>query len=232
MARIMVVDDDEGVVRLIKRALRHRDFTVTAARNGLEALQLLESQKPDIVVLDVMMPKINGFQVCQHMRTNPALASIPILFLTARETVEDKIAGFEAGADDYVTKPFHLGELELRLKSLLRRAIDVSPGGRLTIGRLCLDPDALTVEGAGEPVRLTRTEFALLYYLASHAGEVISTERLLQEVWSYLPGTGNQSLVRMHVLNLRRKIEKDPQCPTILCTVPRHGYVVRATDAD
>jgi len=232
MARIMIVDDDEGVVRLIKRALRHRDFTVIAAHNGLEALQMLESQRPDLVVLDVMMPKVNGFQVCRHMRTNPALASIPILFLTAREAIEDKIAGFEAGADDYVTKPFHLGELELRLKSLLRRAIDMSPGGPLTIGRFCLDPDDLTVVDDGVATQLTRTEFDLLYYLASHAGEVISTERLLQEVWGYLPGTGNQSLVRMHVLNLRRKIEKHPQRPTVLCTVPRHGYVIRVTGAD
>lgn len=228
MARIMVVDDDESVIRFIERALRRYNHTVIAARNGLEALQLLESTRPDLIVLDIMMPKVNGLQVCRHMRADPALASIPILFLTAKETIDDKIAGFEAGGDDYLTKPFHLTELELRLKALLRHVGDTAPRGPLAIGRLRMDPDQRTLAVDGRSVELTPMEFELFYYLLAHEGEVISTRRLLRDVWGYPPGTGNRSLVRMHVLNLRRKTEKDPRHPTLLCTVPRHGYVIHA----
>lgn len=232
MARIMVVDDDESVIRFIERALKRYNHTVIAARNGLEALQLLESTRPDLIVLDVMMPKVNGLQVCRHMRADPALASIPILFLTAKETIDDKIAGFEAGGDDYLTKPFHLAELELRLKALLRHVADTPPRGPLAIGRLRIDPDQRTLAVDGRSVELTPMEFELFYYLLAHEGEVISTRRLLRDVWGYPPGTGNRSLVRMHVLNLRRKTEKDARHPTLLCTVPRHGYVIHAGQPD
>jgi len=228
----MIVDDDEGVIRLIERALSRHNHTIIAAANGLEAIQLLESESPDLVVLDLVMPKVNGLQVCRHMRGDPAYASIPILFLTAREAIDDKIAGFEAGADDYLTKPFHLAELELRLESLLRHAPDSSPISLLAAGRLSIDLEARTVAVDGQSVLLTPVQFELLYYLASHAGEVVSSERLLREVWGYPPGTGNHSLVRMHVLNLRRKVETDPKHPTLLCTVPRHGYVIRVTSAE
>lgn len=232
MARIMVVDDDESVIRFIERALKRYNHTVIAARNGLQALQLLESTRPDLIVLDIMMPKVNGLQVCRHMRADPALASIPILFLTAKETIDDKIAGFEAGGDDYLTKPFHLTELELRLKALLRHVADTAPSGPLAIGRLRIDPDQRTLAVDGRSVELTPMEFVLFYYLLAHEGEVISTGRLLRDVWGYPPGTGNRSLVRMHVLNLRRKTEKDPRHPTLLCTVPRHGYVIHAGQSD
>jgi len=232
MARIMVVDDDESVIRLIQRALRRHNHTVIAAANGLEALQLLESARPDIVVLDLMMPKVNGLQVCRHMRDDSTLVSIPILFLTAKDSIDDKIAGFEAGGDDYLTKPFHLAELELRLKALLRHIGEAVPSGPLAVGGIRVDPDDRTVVVDGRSVELTPVEFELFHYLVAHEGEVISTEQLLRDVWGYPPETGNHSLVRMHVLNLRRKTEKDPRRPTLICTVPRHGYVIHATPSD
>jgi len=233
MARIMVVDDDESVTRLVGRALHRRNHTVISARNGLEALQLLETTRPDLVILDLMMPKVDGLQVCRYMRDDSALASIPILFLTAKETIDDKIAGFEAGADDYLTKPFHLAELEMRLTVLLRQTgVPAPPCGPLTLGQLHIDPDERTVMVGGKAVELTPMEFEMFYYLAAREGEVISTQRLLRDVWGYPQGTGNHSLVRMHVLNVRRKIEKDPRHPTLICTVPRHGYVIHATAPD
>ena len=228
MARIMVVDDDEGVIRLIKRALLRHNHTVIAAQSGREAIALLQDERPDLIILDVLMPDVNGIQVCRFMRTHPRLASIPILFLTSREEIQDKIAGFEAGGDDYLTKPFHLDELALRVRALLRRAVSSRPPtGPLAMGTIRIDPASGQAQVRGISVSLTPIEFKLLYYMVSHAGEIVSSERLLRDVWNYAPRTGNFSLVRMHVLNLRRKIEEDPRHPQLIRTVPRHGYVLR-----
>jgi DNA-binding response OmpR family regulator len=166
--------------------------------------------------------------VCRHMRMHPSLCSVPILFLTAKQDIESKIMGFEAGGDDYLTKPFDVSELEARVKALLRHTIKAPPSGVLAVGPVRVDPDSGAASIHGHPVDLTPVEFELLYYLTMHAGEVLPTERLLQEVWGYPPGTGNPSLVRMHVLNLRRKIEENPARPALLCTVPRHGYTLKA----
>jgi len=228
MARIMVVDDDENVLDIIMRALRRHDHAVIIARNGREAIDQLLVNRPDLVILDIVMPQVTGIRVCQYMRTSPALSSIPILFLTVKERIEDKIAGFEAGADDYLTKPFDLHELELRVKALLRHSGRGVPEGLLSVSGISVDPDTHHVQVHGDLVELTPVEFELLYFLVAHAGQAVSTERLLQEVWGYPAGTGNPSLVRMHVLNLRRKIETDPQNPVRLCTVPRHGYMFAA----
>jgi DNA-binding response OmpR family regulator len=160
------------------------------------------------------------------IRSTPILANTPILFLTIKEQIEDKIAGFEAGGDDYLTKPFNLNELEMRVRALLRRTANASPSGRLQVGALDIDPHSSEVRVGDVVIDLTSVEFELLYYLVSHAGEVLPTERLLQDVWGYPPGTGNASLVRMHILNLRRKIEPDPSNPLLLRTVPRHGYTI------
>jgi DNA-binding response OmpR family regulator len=229
MARIMVVDDEEFVVDIIGHALRTQKHIIVSAYNGQQAIELLQRHRLDLVILDIIMPGLDGLQVCRFMRRHPKLASIPVIFLTARERVEDRIAGFEAGADDYLTKPFNLIELQLRVKALLRRAAQVSPTGMLTVGRLSIDSDSKQAVVNGRPLTLTPMEFELLYYLVSHAGEVIAAERLLQEVWNYPPGAGSSSLVRMHVLNLRRKLEQDPGHPVHLRTVPRHGYVLQAS---
>ena len=228
MARIMIVDDDAYVVEVVNRALRRQGHIILTAQDGREAIEILRGQRPDLILLDVVMPHISGIQVCKYVRTNPTLSAIPILFLTIKERIEDKIVGFEAGADDYLTKPFNLNELELRVKALLRHSANAVPQGPLNVGALHIDPGSGRASIDGKPVELTSVEFELLYYLVSHAGEVHSTERLLQEVWGYPPGTGNSSLVRMHVLNVRRKIEQDPSNPTLLCTIPRHGYTVSA----
>jgi len=158
---------------------------------------------------------------------SPTWLLCPILFLTARSKIEDKIEGFEAGADDYLTKPFDLRELELRVRALLRRSMpSEAPKTLLEIGPLSLDPRTFKLGVDGKVLLLTPVEFELLYYLMKHAGEVISTERLLQEVWEYPPGTGDPNLVRAHIKNLRSKIEPSPSNPTYIRTISRHGYII------
>jgi DNA-binding response OmpR family regulator len=227
MARILVVDDDRDVAGTIERTLKRKDHQVSVAYSGVQALQLIQGQCPDLVVLDIMMPRMDGIEVCQRIRTLPNVASVPILFLTAKGKIEDKIVGFEAGADDYLTKPFDLRELELRVKALLRRSLPTEvPKAPLQVGSLSLDPRTFELSVDNNTLLLTPVEFELLYYLMSHAGEVISTERLLQEVWEYPPGTGDPNLVRAHIRNIRSKIEPAPDNPTYIKTVSRHGYII------
>jgi DNA-binding response OmpR family regulator len=227
MACILVVDDDRDVAGTIERTLRRRDHEVSVAYSGAQALQLIQSQCPDLVVLDIMMPRMDGIEVCHRIRSLPNVATVPILFLTAKGKIEDKIEGFEAGADDYLTKPFDLRELELRVRALLRRSLpSEAPKVPLRVGDLSLDPRTFKLNVNGDVLLLTPVEFELLYYLMEHAGEVISTERLLREVWEYPPGTGDPNLVRAHIKNLRSKIEPTPTNPTYIRTISRHGYVV------
>lgn len=227
MARILVVDDDRDVAGTIERTLRRKDHQVVVAYSGVQALQLIQGQRPDLVVLDIMMPRMDGIEVCQRIRTLPNVASVPILFLTAKGKIEDKIVGFEAGADDYLTKPFDLRELDLRVKALLRRSLPTEvPKAPLEVGSLSLDPRTFELNVEDEVLLLTPVEFELLYYLMRHAGEVVSTERLLQEVWEYPPGTGDPNLVRAHIRNIRSKIEPAPDNPTYIKTISRHGYVI------
>jgi DNA-binding response OmpR family regulator len=229
MARILVVDDDRDVAGTVERTLRRKAHEVVVAYGGAQALQLIKQQCPDLVVLDIMMPRMDGIEVCQRIRTLPNVASVPILFLTAKGKIENKIEGFEAGADDYLTKPFDLRELELRVRALLRRSMpSEAPKASLEVGALALDPRTFKLNVDGHVLLLTPVEFELLYYLMKHAGEVISTERLLQEVWEYPPGTGDPNLVRAHIKNLRAKIEPSPTDPTYIKTISRHGYIVAA----
>lgn len=226
MACIMVVDDEDSVVHMLNYVLSRLGHAVIAAQDGAQALELLQGTKPDLVILDVKMPKVDGLQLCRYIRANPRLASLPVLMFSVKGLPEERIAGLEAGADDYLVKPCNLIELELRVKALLRRAEQAALDRLLHIGPLRLDPERHQASLAGKPLKLTPVEFELLHYMALHAGEVLSAERLLQEVWAYPPGTGNPSLVRMHVLNLRRKLEADPRHPCYLRTVPRHGYIL------
>ena len=227
MARILVVDDDRDVAGTIERTLKRKGHQVVVAYGGVQALQLIQGQRPDLVVLDIMMPRMDGIEVCQRIRTLPNVASVPILFLTAKGKIEDKIVGFEAGADDYLTKPFDLRELELRVKALLRRSLPTEvPKTPLKIGSLSLDPRTFELSVDNNILLLTPVEFELLYYLMRHAGEVVSTERLLQEVWEYPPGTGDPNLVRAHIRNIRSKIEPEPDNPTYIKTISRHGYLI------
>jgi DNA-binding response OmpR family regulator len=228
MARILAVDDDEAVLGVIHRALSMAGHTVVAERSSREALALLaRDQDFDLVILDIVMADPDGIRVCQTMRMNPLVARLPILFLTAKGAIDDRITGLQAGADDYMPKPFDLRELELRVEALLRYSTTGAEGGRrVRSGLLELDRALGSARVDGRAVELTPIEFDLLNYFVAHAGEVISSDRLLHDVWGYPTGVGNTSLVRMHMLNLRRKIEEDPGQPRYLRTVPRHGYVL------
>ncbi|MHB0856280.1 MAG: response regulator transcription factor [Anaerolineae bacterium] len=227
MARVLVVDDDHGVRNLIARALARRGHTLSLAEDGRQAIGILRRETPDLAILDVVMPLANGLDVCRFMRAQPQLRRLPILFLTQRQALEDKVEAFGAGADDYLTKPFALTELELRVAALLRRAPMVAQELISAMG-VALNPNDSSVTVNGRSVSLTPVEFDLLRYLVEHAGQTVTADHLLGAVWAYPGETGSTSLVRTHILNLRRKIENDPSHPTFLRTVPHHGYMIVA----
>jgi DNA-binding response OmpR family regulator len=226
---ILVVDDDEDVAETIERTLRRAGHVVAVAHRGADALQMARQRHPDLVVLDIMMPGMNGIDVCRHLRANPDLAPAPILFLTARGEIADKIEGFEAGADDYLTKPFDLRELELRVKALLRRTRrdgEERPQERLEVGPLVLNCNTFEISTPQQTVLLTPVEFELLHFLMTNPGKVFSTDQLLQRVWGYPPGTGMPDLVRVHIKNIRDKIEPAPRSPIYLRNMLRRGYMI------
>ncbi len=229
MARILVVDDDDAVLGVAERTLSYAGHEVITASGGQRALDMLaRGPVPDLVILDIVMPAPDGIQVCRTLRTNALTRTVPILFLTARGAIDDRLLGLEAGADDYMPKPFDLRELELRVEALLRYRTPADGSAPILVGAVALDPQTGGARVDGRPLSLTPVEFGLLEYLCGHAGEVISSDRLLREVWGYPAGTGDAAVVRMHVLNLRRKLEVDPTQPRYLLTVPRQGYVLQA----
>jgi DNA-binding response OmpR family regulator len=228
MAKVLVADDEETVAQAIEHALR-RDHQVWVTHNGIEALKAARQVNPDLIVLDIVMPGMSGLEVCRELRHDPLLKSIPILFLTGLIRVEDKIEGFEAGADDYLTKPFDIRELTWRVKAILRRAeveLPVVKASQIKIGMLTLDCQAYEVDTGDKKVLLTPIEFCLLYHLMTHPDDIFSSERLLHEVWDYPSDTGSPDLVRMHIRNLRHKIEPDSRNPRFILTVSRHGYTI------
>jgi DNA-binding response OmpR family regulator len=232
---ILVVDDEEDVAETIQRSLRRVGHEVLVTHRGADALQLARQRSPDLIILDIMMPGMNGIEVCRHMRANPQLAPIPILFLTARGEIADKIEGFEAGADDYLVKPFDLRELELRVKALLRRtqpSDEEKATERIEVGDLVLNCRTFEIKTPDRTVLLTPVEFELLEFLMTNAGKVFSADELLQRVWGYPPGTGMPDLVRVHIKNIRDKIEPAPNSPHYLKNVLRRGYKVSTDESD
>jgi DNA-binding response OmpR family regulator len=228
MPSILVVDDEEPVAQTIEHALR-RDYQVWAVYSAIEALKMARRINPDLIILDILMPGMDGLEACRELRRDPILKSVPILFLTALGRVEDKIEGFEAGADDYLSKPFDIRELMLRVKAILRRGTAERREVRLSrieVGGLTLDCQTYQVDTGGPKVLLTPVEFDLLYHLMSHPNDIFSSERLLHEVWDYPSDVGSPDLVRMHIKNLRRKIEPDSNHPRFILTIPRHGYTI------
>jgi DNA-binding response OmpR family regulator len=226
---VLVVDDEVDVTNMISRSLMLGGFEVMVAHRGADALQLARHRKPSLVVLDIMMPGMNGIDVCRHVRANPELRAVPILFLTARHEIEDKIDGFEAGADDYLTKPFDLREMELRVRALLRRSrhdLTATDLERIEVGELVLDCNSYEITAPDRVVLLTPVEFELVHFLMRHPGHVYSADDLLQEVWGYPPGTGMPDLVRVHIKNLRDKIELAPRDPKYIRNVLRRGYMI------
>jgi two-component system, OmpR family, response regulator MprA len=220
--RILVVDDDAGVRQAVGRALAFEGYDVTQAGDGAEALRLIAASRPDAMVLDVVMPEVGGLDVCRDLRATGD--DLPILVLTARHSVADRVAGLDAGADDYLVKPFALEELLARLRALLRR-VDASADEVLSVGDLELSPGSRRVERAGEPIGLTRTEFNLLELLVRNAGQVLTRELILDRVWGYDFTTTSNSL-EVYVGYLRRKTEAGGG-RRLIHTVRGVGYVAR-----
>lgn len=228
MATILVIDDDDLVSRTLQRALKMYDYQVMTASSGIEGLQLARRHRPDLFILDIMMPGVDGYQVCRQIRGDPLLKDLPVLFLTAKAKDEDKIEGFRAGADDYLVKPFNMQELELRVKAILRRVQPEPPEfeevTEVIVGDVTLDCRAFKVKTSHGTSLLTNVQFDLIYHLMSHADQVFNSQQLLQDVWDYPRDTGSPELVRAHIKNLREKIEPEPSKPIYICTIQGHGY--------
>ena len=226
---VLVVDDDTDVAETIERALEQSGEDVMVAHRGADALHLARQRTPDLVVLDIIMPGMTGIEVCRHMRASPELAPVPILFLTAKGEIGDKIEGFEAGADDYLTKPFDLREMVLRVRALLRRAqrgAEARPTERIEVDDLVLNCRTFEISTPELTVLLTPVEFELMHFMMSNPRQIFSADQLLQQVWGYPPGTGMPDLVRVHIKNVRDKIEPRPNEPVYVRNILRRGYMV------
>jgi DNA-binding response OmpR family regulator len=222
--KVLLVDDDPDLLAVTGFALEQAGFVIIKASDGFAALQAFETEKPDIAVLDINMPRMSGFELAQKLRQK---SQIPVLMLTVRSEEQDIVRALSLGADDYLTKPFSPRILVARIRALLRRS-GVEAEGAMTFGPLTLHVEELTLEGlAREPIRLTRLEMRLLQLLFGHAGRTVPTERILTHVWGNRAG-GNRQLLKQLVHRLRQKIESDPAHPKLLCTVPNAGYALGA----
>jgi two-component system, OmpR family, response regulator MprA len=222
--RILVVDDEPDLRTALARALRIECYDVELAADGHAALDALATGPPDAVLLDVAMPGLDGLEVCRRLRATGDRT--PVLMVTARETVEDRVAGLDAGADDYLVKPFDLRELHARLRALLRRTeVPVGTGASLPLADLSLDPVTRVVRRRSREIELTRTEFRLLELLLTHPREVLTRARLFEHLWGFDPGPASNALA-VYVGGLRRKTEQEGE-PRVLHTVRGVGYVLR-----
>jgi two-component system OmpR family response regulator len=223
---VLVVDDEEHITELVAMGLGYNGFTVERAASGREALAAIDKGRPDLVVLDVMLPDLDGFEVARRLRQNEgAGARLPIIFLTARDTTQDKVEGLRLGGDDYVTKPFSIEELIERVKAVLRRASGLGPGERkLSYADLELDEDTRDVWRAGNLVELTPTEYRLLHYLLANARRVLTRDQILENVWDYT-FAGNASVLETYISYLRQKV--DIVDPPLIHTVRGVGYSLR-----
>ncbi len=230
LSRILVVDDDPQIVRLLQSYLAKDGMTVLTAADGLEAMHVIRREQPDLVVLDLMLPARDGWEIARLMRADEQLAQIPILMLTARVEDDDKIVGFELGADDYVTKPFNPREIVMRVRAILRRAAGtVQPATVLQVGGLRLDADEHSVSLAGRTLELTPSEFAILRTLMENSSHTLTRGELIEKAFGY-EYEGMERTVDSHIKNLRKKIEPDPTQPTYIETVYGVGY--RLSDAN
>ena len=225
---VLVVDDEPNIRELVQVALRFHGCTVTTAATGKEALRQAETDRPDLIVLDVVLPDLDGFEVCRRLRSGGN--EVPVIFLTARDTTSDTVTGLALGGDDYVTKPFSVESLVARVRAVLRR-VSRAPGGegvpdtqKLRAGDLELDESRWTVHRAGRPVELSPTEFRLLAFLMRYEGRVLTREQLLENVWGW-DYAGQSQIVETYVSYLRRKL--DPLGPPIIHTQRGVGYSLR-----
>ena len=223
---VLAVDDEEHITELVAMALGFNGFEVERAATGREALAAVDRRRPDLIVLDVMLPDLDGFEVARRLRQSEGAGShVPIIFLTARDATSDKVEGLRLGSDDYVTKPFSIEELIERVKAVLRRSSTAGPGERrLSYADLELDEDTRDVWRAGRRIELTPTEYRLLHYLLSNARRVLTREQILERVWDY-NFAGNASVLETYVSYLRHKI--DDVDPPLIQTVRGIGYTLR-----
>ncbi|PZN04757.1 response regulator transcription factor [Thermaerobacter composti] len=222
MERILVVDDDPAVTSLLKRGLSYEGFTVDTAGSGEEALKIAREQPPDLVILDIMMPGMDGMEVLRRLRA--ADPELPVLFLTARDAPADQVRGLEAGADDYVVKPFTFEVLVARVRALLRRRQAERPQV-LRFADLVLDTGTYTARRGGRQIHLTALEFKLLHEFMRHPRQVLPKDQLLERVWGYDFG-GNANVLEVYVRQLRQKLEAEGE-PRLIHTVRGVGYVLR-----
>ncbi|MFJ9704748.1 response regulator transcription factor [Streptomyces sp. NPDC101234] len=235
-ASLLVVDDEPNIRELLSASLRFAGFTVVSAATGAEAMAAVARERPDLVVLDIMLPDMDGFTVVRRMREESGLQGgsgaaerdrLPVLFLTARDRVEDKVSGLTAGGDDYVTKPFSLEELIARIRAILRRTGPLAADASLAVADLVLDPVGHEVLRGGRRVSLSPTEFKLLEYLMTNVGRVVSKPEILRHVWNYDFG-GDLSIVESYISYLRRKLDSEAEgTPKLIHTVRGIGYVLR-----
>lgn len=222
--RVLVVDDEPALAELVTLALRYEGWQVRSALDGTTAVRVAREFKPDAVVLDVMLPDIDGLNVLHRLRAEAEM--LPVLFLTAKDSVEDRIAGLTAGGDDYVTKPFSIEEVVLRLRALMRRSgiTEASAGKTIAVGDLVLDEDTREVHRGGEEITLTATEFELLRYLMRNPRRVLSKAQILDRVWNYDFG-GQANIVELYISYLRKKIDAGRQ--PMIHTIRGAGYVLK-----
>lgn len=226
MQRILVVEDELQIARSLQRGLTYKGFTVTITLNGKDALEIVRNSRQDLVVLDVMLPDMHGFEVCDHLREIKG-NSFPILMLTARDRMTDAIAGLDSGADDYITKPFDFEELVARIRAAFRRISDLAQTTeKIEIGDLTLDPASRQAWRGDQAIELTKREYDLLELLARNAGIVLTKERIFERVWGYDNEAG-QEIIKVYINYLRTKLNIDGK-PDMLHAVRGVGYTLKA----
>lgn len=225
---VLVVDDDRTLLRLVQEALNKGKFRVILASNGIDGLQEVYARQPDLVVLDVMMPRMDGWETLTRIRQ---FSRVPVIMLTAKDSEEDKLRGFQLGVDDYVTKPFSLAELTARAQAVMHRSRETVPNQKMeryVSGDLVIDVDTHRVTKSGERVDLTPTEFRLLQVLAENAGHILTHEQLLEHVWGYDTGA-DEGYIKRYIWYLRHKVEDDPANPQHILTERGFGYSFQAS---
>ncbi len=234
LLKVLVIDDEENIIELIKLGLKYEGFQVESASDGPEGLVAAQRINPNAIILDLMLPGMNGLEVCQQLRMNPITRDIPILMLTAKDEVQDRVTGLETGADDYLAKPFSFEEFVARIRAILRRqkrskaeeGAESTHGQILQFGDLQLHTATREVTRAGRPIELTATEYNLLHLFMSHPREVLDRKTILNRVWGY-EFLGETNIIEVYVRYLREKIEDSPSTPRLIQTVRGVGYVLK-----
>lgn len=227
--KILVVEDEKNIVDILVFNLVREGYDTLEAYDGATGLKLALEQDPDLILLDLMLPELDGFEVCRRLRASGR--ATPVIMLTAREEETDKVLGLELGADDYITKPFSMRELLARVKANIRRTgmtAALPVGDRLDLGRITVDTQAMTVSKDGEALELTQREYELVRVLSAHAGQVFSREALMEQVWNYEGYVGDVRAVDVAIRRLREKLEDDPAEPKFIITRRGLGYVFNA----